>query len=420
MDPLTTVSSGSPAASAPEGRPPPRQPYGPDGLLPLDPGHVRAVACHPDDPRDRGRLGELCVHLARGTFKDEKRLRHPFGRGDIWLTRPPSEWPKVLDKKGEVLLQNEVNERLEALVDGRAARDELARCAAGGVLLAPLRSPRYPADVRLVDRPPVLLGVRGRWPLPDTEDALAIVGSRAATAYGRATTLRLAAAASREGFAVVSGLARGIDSHALQAALDEGGWPVAVLGNGLDVVYPKENRRLQQAIAEHGTVISEFPLRQQPDRAFFPRRNRIIAALARAVLVVEAGRRSGALITVKHTMELGRDVLTVPGRIDSDTSRGSNELLNDGAVPVLDVDSLLAALDRPRQAGRGRVPVRPAAERHPLLALLGRRALTPDELADEAQMPLPAVRSGLVALELEGRVERWPGGRFAMARSAGR
>ncbi len=261
----------------------------------------------------------------------------------------------------------------------------------------------------------MLLAVRGSWPPP--EPALAVVGARAATAYGRAATLRLAKTASRAGLAIVSGLARGVDRYALESAFDEAGRPVAVLGCGLGIVYPPEHHALQARIAREGTLVSEFPLRQPPTRWAFPRRNRIIAALARAVLVVEAGARSGALITAAHALELGRDVLAVPGPIDGPQSEGTNRLIADGAAPVLDGAGLLELLGHgSTPTDEGAAPAGAAGTLHPLIAALERKALGVDELATLCGLAVPRVRAELVALELEGRVTPLPGGRWEKRR----
>ncbi len=246
---------------------------------------------------------------------------------------------------------------------------------------------------------------------------MSIVGARAATPTGRQTSTACGEAASRAGFAVVSGLARGVDSCALEAACDASGWPIGVLGCGIDVVYPPENSELQERVAKHGTLISEFPLGTPPSQSTFPRRNRVIAALGRQVLIVEAGLRSGALITARYALELGRDVWVVPGAVDSPQSVGSNALLFDGAQPVIDPDRLpemlgvLPDLD-PRRATTEQAGL---SERSPLLKTLGRRALTADELAAALHCTNRDIRSQLIALELEGRVLRTGGGRFVRA-----
>jgi DNA processing protein len=345
----------------------------------------------------------MSLHLAGGSARDEALLRAAFGAGTRWMRAASDAWVSAGLSGWKV-------EGLLPLRDGRAARAELQRCATLGLRLVQHDADDYPEGLHHLHDPPLLLCVRGRWPV--AEAAVAVVGSRAATDYGRLCAGQLARGLAQAGLAVVSGLARGVDRFALEAALEEEGWPVAVLGNGIDVAYPPENRPLQDAIARHGTVISEFPLGRRPDKAAFPRRNRVIAALARQVLVVEAGAHSGALITARHAQDLGRDVLAVPGPIDSEQSRGTNALIADGATPILDVAGLVFA-------ATGRLPAGAAegagssGPRHPLLAALGSRTLDVDQLARASGASARDVLSGLVALELQGLVERLPGGRFA-------
>jgi len=347
----------------------------------------------------------MALHLAGCSARDELQLRITPAAGPGWRGGRPDAWRAAGLSAWKAGC-------LEALRDGRAAEEELQRCAASGLRLVEHDEPDYPAALHHLYAPPLLLAVSGRWPIEPP--AVAVVGSRAATDYGRQSTQRLTAALVRAGFAIVSGLARGVDRFALQTALQEGGWPVAVLGNGIDIAYPPENRELQAAIAREGTLISEFPLGRRPDKLAFPRRNRVIAALAGHVLVVEAGARSGALITVGHALELGREVLAVPGPIDSDQSAGCNRLIADGATPVVDLDALMFGVRGPMPARDPRGP-RPS---DPLLAALGPRVLSVDELAQASGRGTAAVLSGLVALELQGLVQRLPGGRFA-ARASG-
>jgi len=285
------------------------------------------------------------------------------------------------------------------------ARLELRRCRELGIRLVSARHDDYPSLLMHLHRPPLILSVRGLWP-PERK-TLAIVGARAATGLGRRTAALFATRASELGVPVISGLARGIDRWALAAAVDAGGWALAVLGCGMDVAYPRENRELQARMARCGTLISEFPLGMRPDRWTFPRRNRIIAALSKAVLVVEAGERSGALITASHALDLGREVWAVPGAIDAELSIGCNRLILDGALPAISVDLLAEFLG---MAATGRVDT--AAESDPLLVALGDSSLSVDELSEAAGIDARSTAGRLMALQLEGRVRRLPGGRY--------
>jgi len=351
-------------------------------------------------------LAELAVHLSGGTAVEYLRMRRTLGRRRDWLRLTPDAWRRAG-------LPARRAERLRSLATGDGPRRELARARALGVTLVAHRHPDYPTSLRHLDQPPLLLNVRGRWPPPPR--ALAIVGARAATPTGRHAAEELAAAASAAGVAVVSGLARGIDRCALSATVEEGGWPVAVLGCGIDVVYPPENVELQEEVARRGTLVSEFPFGTRPDRWTFPRRNRILAALSDHVLVVEAGARSGALITAGFALDLGRDVWAVPGAVDSPQSMGTNRLIFDGALPVLGPRWLRELLGHAGATAAG-VDARGDAEEEPVLAALSGRSLTVDEVATAADVDARTARSHLVRLEVEGAVRRLAGGRYARRR----
>jgi DNA processing protein len=215
-----------------------------------------------------------------------------------------------------------------------------------GIRALPITARTYPSSLRtLADPPPVLL-IRG-----DSADlgrpSIAIVGARAATSYGRGVARELGCALAEAGFVVVSGLARGIDAAAHKGALAAGGRTLAVMGSGPDRVYPPEHRELAGRIATTGALISELPLGRPPAAPHFPLRNRLISGLVQAVVVVEARRRSGSLITARHALNQGREVLVVPGRIDSTQAAGSNALLRDGARPVLEPSDVLEAVASP-------------------------------------------------------------------------
>ena len=203
----------------------------------------------------------------------------------------------------------------------------------------------YPANLRQVADPPPVLFVRGRLDPSDTR-AVALIGTRRATSYGQVVADRLARDLAAAGVTVVSGLARGVDTSAHRASVGAGGRTLAVLGNGLDQVYPPENTELARQIIEQnaGAVVSEFAPGVRPDAVNFPRRNRIISGLSLATVIVEAGQRSGALITADFALEQGREVLAVPGSIFGPMSVGSNQLLRQGATPVTCADDILEAI----------------------------------------------------------------------------
>lgn len=201
----------------------------------------------------------------------------------------------------------------------------------------------YPASLKSTYDPPMLLYVKGNL-LPDDILALAIVGSRRATYYGLSTTERLAGHLAARGITIVSGLARGVDSAAHKGALKVKGRTMAVLGSGLGVIYPPENRGLYEKIIESGAVVSELPYQTIPDRKNFPRRNRVISGLSLGVVVVEAAQHSGSLITANMALEHGREVFAVPGKVDSLSSAGTNNLIKQGAKLVQTADDILEEL----------------------------------------------------------------------------
>jgi DNA processing protein len=238
---------------------------------------------------------------------------------------------------------------IEALVEMRRTINlerEMERLHAAGARALTWASEEYPERLREIDDSPPVLYTLGDFAPTDTW-AVAVVGTRRATHYGREVTARLASELAQAGVTVVSGLARGIDTEAHKAALEGGGRTVAVLGSGLDILYPPENRGVARRIVDEGrgAVVSEFPLGTQPDAVNFPSRNRIISGLSLGVLVVEAGERSGALITVTFALEQGRDVFAVPGPITSRMSDGPNNLLKNGAKCVTSVRDILEELN---------------------------------------------------------------------------
>lgn len=272
-----------------------------------------------------------------------------------------------------------------------------------------LDDPAYPPALRDTADPPLLLYVQGRAELLGRA-ALAVVGSRNASAQGVSNAARLAQALSATGLVIVSGLALGIDAAAHEGGLRGEGGTVAVLGTGIDIIYPQRNEALALRIAQHGCLVSEYPLGTVPQSSNFPKRNRIISGLARGVLVVEAAAGSGSLITARLAADQGRDVYAVPGSIHATLSKGCHTLIKEGAMLVESADDILAAL-----AGRAPGTALAAPDDgfvDPLLAALGEDPATPALLAQRRGLALAAVQGQLLALELAGLVERLPGGMF--------
>jgi len=269
----------------------------------------------------------------------------------------------------------------------------------------------YPGWLRRIYDSPALLWTLGTLLPGEGARAVAIVGSRSATPLGLAFTRALAADLAAAGLTIVSGLARGIDTAAHQGALEAGGRTVAVLGSGLDRIYPRENDALAHAIARAGAVVSEFPPGTGPWKQNFPRRNRTIAGWGRAIVVVEAGAKSGALHTARAALDEGRDVFAVPGHPSLPGCAGTNALLRDGAALVRDASDVLAELGLAPAVSPAGV-ARPASE-DPVLGALARAVPAGiEELAVRTALPVPDLLARLSELELAGQVRRLPGALF--------
>ncbi|MEQ1775004.1 MAG: DNA-processing protein DprA [Burkholderiales bacterium] len=271
-----------------------------------------------------------------------------------------------------------------------------------------LADDEYPQALLQTADPPPLIYVKGRRELLN-QPAIAIVGSRNATAQGKLTAESFATALSNAGLCVVSGLALGIDAAAHRGGLAGLSSTVAVVGTGLDKVYPARNRDLAHVIAEKGAIISEFPLGAPPQAANFPRRNRIISGMTLGCLVVEAALSSGSLITARIANELGKDVFAIPGSIHSTLSKGCHVLIKQGAKLVDDAADILDELRLPLPAGAA-AKADSAAFQHPLLAHMAFDPCDIDTLAGRAGLPVHEISAALVQLELDGVVAGLPGG----------
>jgi DNA processing protein len=298
-------------------------------------------------------------------------------------------------------------DREEILAAWRGANPAgvIAEARGKGMAVYTLEDPAYPAALRTIDdRPPVVF-VRGAL---DTSPAVAVIGSRRATAYGLAAAARLAADLASAGVTIVSGLARGIDGAAHQAALDAGGRTIAVLGCGGDVIYPPEHGALAGAVAAAGALVTEFAPGTPPMRGHFPRRNRIISGLSRGVVVVEGTEDSGALVTVDYALGQGREVFAVPGSIFSRRSRAPHVLLREGAHVVERAEDVLHVLKLPLASGAPAAD-RGAAEAAWLLALLDEGPRSSDELVAACGRPAGEVAAALSMLEIRGLIRTLPG-----------
>ncbi len=294
---------------------------------------------------------------------------------------------------------------------------ELETVLRAGITALCWDDPGYPVLLKTLNDPPPVLFVRGAL-LELDQLALAIVGTRKPTLYGREVAAVLAGEMARNSVTVVSGLARGIDAAAHQAALSSGGRTVAVIACGADQVYPPDHRILAERIAEHGAVVSDYPVGSPPEPGNFPPRNRIISGLSLGTVVVEADERSGALITAGFAAEQGRDVFAVPGNIFNRTSRGTNQLLRDGAIPVIEPTTVLQHLNVNGVAERAEAAVAMphSAEEAHLLERLSHEPTLMDELVRQLGLPTDAVTATLAMLEVRGLVRRDAGASYTLTR----
>lgn len=295
----------------------------------------------------------------------------------------------------------------------RMLREDQARVAHAGLTVIVWGDAEYPARLQAIASAPPVLYVRGALE-PEDEAAVAIVGSRRATAYGEQMAGELARELGRRGLTIVSGLARGIDAAAHRGALEVGARTVAVLGNGLDQTYPPEHRGLAADVAGSGALLSEFPLGTAPLRLHFPRRNRIISGLSLGVVVVEAGVESGALITAHHALEQGRDVFAVPGRVHARYSEGCNRLIKAGATLVESWEDVLAELVPNLKRRRRERPVGPpppdlAGEEQRIYDLLADGPLHIDAIIVQSGLGGGRAASVLVGLEMKGVIRQLRG-----------
>ena len=316
-----------------------------------------------------------------------------------------------------------------AIRDWRAHFDpsrEEAKMKASGVAFLTRGEPGYPALLSEIHDPPIGLYRKGNYPFDNP--CVAVVGSRRATAYGQGVARRLGAELAQRGFCVVSGLARGIDTAAHEGALSAGGRTAAVLGTGIDVIYPPENLALYRRIAETGAVLSEFPFGRAADRDSFPMRSRVVSGICEAVIVVESDMWGGAMTTARFAGEQGRLVFAVPGRIDQSTSGGSNQLIKDGAPLLTKVEDVLQEIQY--LGGLRPAPLAGAAaaadasqglgpdEARILYHLRGEAALSASDLSAQTGLAHGGVAAALALLEAKGFVARRPDGSYGTGGAA--
>jgi DNA processing protein len=285
--------------------------------------------------------------------------------------------------------------------------DEYTRILEKGIKVVTINEENYPLRLKSIEQPPPVLYIKGTFDESDNF-SVAIVGTRHLTAYGRQVTQELSNFLAKNRITVVSGLARGIDSIAHEAALNSGGRTLAVLGCGVDIVYPPEHRALSQKIQNSGALISDYYPGTQPEGINFPPRNRIISGLSLASVIIEAGEKSGALITAEFAAIQGREVFAVPGTIYSPRSAGTNRLIRDGAFPLIDFNELLAALDLTQvEEYRYAKKVIQKSEIEELLSnVIKEEPLHIDEIKNATGLSMEKVSAALVMMELKGIVRK--------------
>ncbi|MBU2102932.1 MAG: DNA-processing protein DprA [Candidatus Omnitrophota bacterium] len=314
---------------------------------------------------------------------------------------------KLLEARGTqlkaipLLSDQDVDTLLRAR-DSREFKQELELIASEGVETVDLYDPAYPAFLKEISNPPILLYVRGNVTI-FSEYLFAIVGTRLPTPYGISMAEDLSGRLAALGFVIVSGLARGIDTAVHRSALGRGR-TIAVLGSGLCSVYPKDNIPLASAIAKKGAVISEFPLREGPRKENFPRRNRIISGISRGVLVVEAAQRSGALITAHYALEQNREVFALPGKADSPVSRGSHTLIKEGAHLVDSLDDILEELNVRFTETRKVCVANISSQEKAIFDIIDSEGTSLEALIEKSSFQRPLLNTLILNLQLKGLI----------------
>jgi len=301
----------------------------------------------------------------------------------------------------------------------RWADEQLSRAQRASARIVTIWDPEYPRVLQRIYDPPPLLFVQGAFETAD-ERSIAVIGTRNPTPYGNRMASLLAGGLAERGFTVVSGLARGIDTVAHSAALRAGGRTIAVIGSGLDVPYPPENRELSERIAGQGAVVSEYPMRTQPDAVNFPRRNRIVSGLALGTVVVETGVDGGAMITAAMALDQDREVFAVPGPVSDKRPSGTHLLIREGKAMLLEsVEEILKELGPAGSPGSGHpapaAPVTMTLFEQRLLDAIGERPEHIDLIAARAGFPVSDALVHLLSLEFKSAVRQHPGKYFSRA-----
>lgn len=316
-------------------------------------------------------------------------------------------------------LSEKIVDRLVQVRSGDRLDLCMERIDSGGIQVVTWDDANYPPRLKEIDQPPPVIYVRGAI-LPEDDLAVAMVGTRRMTVYGRQICEEVADYLARAGVTIVSGLARGVDGVAHQAAVNAGGRTIAVLGCGVDLIYPHEHKRLAEKIMQQGALVSDYPPGTPPESSNFPPRNRIISGLSLATIVVEAGETSGALITATFAVEQGRDVLAVPGAIHSPQSKGANRLIQQGAHPLIRPQDVLDLLDiqvRGQQITARKILPSDDFEAA-ILACIGDSPTHLDDIGAMCGLPIEKVSATLTMMELKGMVQQIGGSNYLIMREA--
>jgi DNA processing protein len=337
--------------------------------------------------------------------KTAQRLIQIYGTPETILAKPASEL------KNLSFLNKAQLDSLASGPDYKRVKEVLCKLDSLGAYAVCLGDPAYPSILKEIDDPPSVLYVKGT--LDDLEPAVAIVGTRYPSHYGKDMAFRLAQSLSIQGISIISGLARGIDGQAHLGALGGVAGTVAVLGSGIDVIYPPEHAKLFESIAAKGAVITELPPGTSPDAKNFPRRNRIISGLCQGVIIVEATLKSGAMITSRYALEQGKLIMAVPGNVTNLRSQGPHQLIRQGAVLIQDADDVLAEI-APQIKGLLNT-FKPSLKRtDDILTLVAASPLSIDDIAIQLNIDIMEASRRVSMLELTGDVERIEGNRYTL------
>jgi len=344
-----------------------------------------------------------------GPARIEKLLDYFGNLPDAWSSPTCHLTAAGLNAKlSQQLIQIRQNVSLDKLI---------ADLLAAGIQVLTWDDAAYPEQLRQINQSPFVIYLKGDL-LDEDVWSIAVVGTRRFSAYGQQVAEQMAWALAEQGITIVSGLARGIDGIAHQQALDAGGRTLAVLGSGLDQIYPPEHRDLAHRISQQGGLISDYPPGTPPDGSNFPPRNRIISGLSKAVLVIEAGQRSGALITANYAADQGKEIFAVPGKITAPLSKGTNKLIKLGAHPLLEVQDVLDFLNMKlvarQQVVRRTLPSDP--KEAVLFNAVGDEPLHVDELSIKTDLPIEEVTATLAVMELKGMVRKTFGMKYRAVR----